>query len=261
MPELPDVETYRRYLDATSLHQRIAQVQVESPSILFETSPQGLGHALKHKSFQSTQRRGKYLFIAVDSDKWLVMHFGMSGELRYFKNEAETPDFTRCLITFENGFHLAYIAPRKLGRIALTDSPQTWINDNSLGPDAYGLSEKEFIELATKVRGTIKSWLMDQSHIAGIGNIYSDEILFQAGIHPKRSVNNLDKADWNKLYKAMRHVLETAIGVGADPEELPTGFLLPHRKKGGHCPKCGSTVVSVKVGGRTAWYCPHCQGS
>lgn len=261
MPELPDVEVYRRYLDVTSLHQRIGQVHVMSPSILFETSPQGLGHALTHHSFQSTGRHGKYLFIETDSEKWLVMHFGMTGDLRYFKNQHKIPDYTRLLIDFENGFHLAYLSPRKLGRITLTDSPQSWVRENGLGVDAFDLSEEEFVRRAAQRRGSVKTWLMDQSSIAGIGNIYSDEILFQAGIHPQRSVSSLDTADLNTLYKAMGHVLNAAINAGADPGKMPSAFLLPHRKQGERCPRCDTPVVSIKTAGRTAWYCPRCQGT
>ena len=259
MPELPDVEVYRRYLNSTSLNQRIEHIHVESPSILYETTPQGLGYALKHKSFRSTKRHGKYLFVATGNEKWLIMHFGMTGDVKYFKHETETPDYTQFLITFENGFHLAYVAPRKLGRIALTDSPQTWIKEHELGPDAFDLTEEEFVKQAAKRRGGVKSWLMDQTSIAGIGNIYSDEILFQAGIHPRRSVSSLDKTAWNTLYKAMRDVLEAAISAGASTDKIPSTFLLPHRKQGGRCPRCDTPVEAVKAAGRTAWYCPRCQ--
>ncbi len=261
MPELPDVEVYRRYINATSLHQPIERIHVQSPSILVETTPQGLGYALKDKSFHSTQRHGKYLFIDVGNGKWLLIHFGMTGDLKYFKHEDDTPAYTNLLIAFENGFHLAYIAPRKLGRIALIDSPQTWINENGLGQDALDLTEAEFIERAAPRRGGIKSWLMDQSSIAGIGNIYSDEILFQAGIHPTVSVRSLNKAALVRLYKTMLDVLKTAISAEADPDKMPSGFLLPNRKEGGHCPKCDTPLKAAKVVSRTAWYCPHCQGS
>ncbi|MGD8999916.1 MAG: DNA-formamidopyrimidine glycosylase family protein [Granulosicoccaceae bacterium] len=259
MPELPDVEVYKQYFDATALHRRIEHVHVESPALLANTTPQGLGRALKHKTLQATRRHGKYLFIALNGSGWLVLHFGMTGKLKYFQHRGDTPAYTRLLIGFENGYHLAYIAPRKLGRIALVDSPHSLLRDRHLGPDALELGTKEFIELAAKRRGMVKPWLINQTIIAGIGNIYSDEILFQAGIHPRRAVSDLDSEALKRLYKAMRTVLKTAINARAKPDQMPSTFLLPCRKKGGSCPKCRTLLATVKAAGRTAWFCPRCQ--
>jgi formamidopyrimidine-DNA glycosylase len=259
MPELPDVEVFRRYVNATALHQRIEHVHVESTSILRDTSPQGLGRALNHKSFQSTSRHGKYLFIKVETDQWLVMHFGMSGHVKYFQGKQDIPDYTQILISFVNDHHLAYIAPRKLGFIGLTDKPDTIITAEQLGTDALGLTEKQFMEMAAARRGGAKAWLMDQQTIAGIGNIYSDEILFQAGIHPRMPVSDLDKKALQKLRQAINKVLHTAIDAKVDPQKMPSNFLLPHREEGGHCPNCDGPLETVKTGGRTAWYCPQCQ--
>lgn len=260
MPELPDVEVYRRYLSATSLHQRIDRVHLESPELLVGTSPQGLGRALHGRSLEEAQRHGKYLFAEVSGGRWLVMHFGMSGELRYFKRgEEDEPDYTQCLLLFGNGFNLAYVAPRKLGMIGLVASPQWLVEEKELGPDAMALDMDAFREQAAGRRGGVKSWLMDQSSIAGIGNIYSDEILFQAQIHPKRPVNDLDEDALARLYRAMRSVLERAVTAGADPSAMPSDFLLPHREPDGRCPRCDTPLESIQAGGRTAWFCPRCQ--
>ncbi|WP_308367995.1 MULTISPECIES: DNA-formamidopyrimidine glycosylase family protein [unclassified Microbulbifer] len=258
MPELPDVENFRRYFNATSLHQRISRVHVEEPALLFETSPQGLGRALKRRDFQSTRRHGKYLF-ADTGERWLVLHFGMSGSLHYSKKDAGRPKYTRLSIEFENDHQLAYTAPRKLGRIALADSPEEWIEARELGEDALDISEEQFLQKLSKRRGQVKSWLMDQHSLAGIGNIYSDEILFQTGLHPKHSLQDLDEEDRKQLYRTISSVLKTAIEKKAEPERMPDKFLLPHRKQGGHCPACGATLKSLSAAGRTAWYCPRCQ--
>lgn len=259
MPELPDVELYRQCLDATALHQRIARIHVGSPRILAETTPQGLGRILKGAMFEATARHGKYLFAALDRSGWLLLHFGMTGRLEHLEQQQNAPDYTQCLVTFTNGFGLAYVARRKLGRIGVVASPQSFCRDHDIGPDALELRAERFIELASNRRGNVKAWLMDQGAIAGIGNVYSDEILFQAGIHPRRTLSHMDNEQLKRLHEALRLTLNAAIEANADPAQMPASFLLPHREDGGHCPRCRTAVASVQVAGRTAWYCPRCQ--
>jgi formamidopyrimidine-DNA glycosylase len=257
MPELPEVETYHRYFNATSLHQKIAQIHVQEAALLVDTSPQGLGRALKNHTFDSTCRHGKYLFTELDSGNWLVLHFGMSGELDY--GRSPVPEYTQLAIEFSNGYRLAYVAPRKLGHIALVDRPEYWIDRKKLGPDALALSIGELLQLAASRRGAVKSWLMDQHAIAGIGNLYSDEILFQCRIYPGRAVGDLSEAELKEIHRKLHDVLETSIAVQADPDRLPKEFLLPRRHEGEQCPRCGSELQNTKIASRTSWFCPHCQ--
>lgn len=259
MPELPDVETYRRYLAATALHQTIKHVHVDAPSLLADTTPQGLGRALAHHRFEGTYRHGKYLFAGLDSQRWLVLHFGMTGRLEYFKHGRDRPRYTQFLISFTNGFHLAYVAPRKLGRLALTDEPQVFIEKHRLGPDALALDMHALAALATRRRGCIKSWLLDQKAIAGIGNIYGDEILFQARLDPRRRLPDLTKLEIERLFRKMHDVLERAVAARADPARMPRSWLIWNREKGGHCPRCQARLCRIRIAGRTAWYCPRCQ--
>lgn len=260
MPELPDVESYRRYLDAKALHHKIARVEVESPTVLEETSPQGLGRILKGKRFESTRRHGKYLFAQLSRNEWLGMHFGMTGKLQYVKDKEAVPAYTRCLFKFDNGFDLAYIAPRKLGRIVPVHSVDEFIESHKLGPDALDLDVNGFLELARKRGGEVKSWLMNQSVMAGLGNVYSDEVLFQARVHPHCQVKSLDDKTLRELHRATIKVLKAAIKSEADPSRMPKSFLLPHRRDGEHCPRCGGELEKIKAAGRTAWLCPRCQG-
>jgi len=259
MPELPDVETFRRYVGATALHQRVSKTRVTGRSLLKGTTPAGLGRALHGRTFEKTDRHGKYLFIALDSGGWLVLHFGMTGELHYYRHDGKEPDYTQFLVSFGNDYELAYSAPRKLGRISLADSPPAFVAAQGLGPDALTLDEKTFMALLAGSRGSLKPWLMDQKKIAGIGNVYSDEILFQARLHPGTAAARLDRAAQRRLFRAMHTVLEKAIKAGAQPERMPRSFLLPRREKGGRCPKCGTGLATTRAGGRTAWYCPRCQ--
>ncbi|SDK30675.1 Fpg/Nei family DNA glycosylase [Microbulbifer yueqingensis] len=259
MPELPDVERFRRYLEATALHQRIVHLHVPGPELLVDTSPQGLGRTLGGAEFSSATRHGKYLFALTDTGKCLVLHFGMTGELAYSGRERPLPDYTQLEIDFEGDNRLAYIAPRKLGRIAVVNSPDEWISSRELGPDALEISEEAFLEQSSRSRSKVKSWLMDQHRLAGIGNYYSDEILFQSHLHPCASMGDLRESERRVLYQNMRRVLQLAIDRDADPAALPRSFLLPHRIKGERCPRCGGTLQQLEVGGRTAYFCPACQ--
>lgn len=261
MPELPDVEVFRQYLNATALHQRIDHVHTESPSLLQGSTPQSLGRSLNGARFEATRRHGKFLFIDLTDKGWLVLHFGMTGKLKYYRDQQAPPDYTQLLITFHNRYHLAYIAPRKLGRITLTDSVENFIHDQELGPDALDLTTEDLLERAEGRRGSMKSWLMNQSILAGVGNIYSDEILFQAGVHPRQPVKAMSREALQDLHAALRRVLKSAIKAGAEPDRMPADFLLPHRKEGGHCPKCEAELKQLKISGRSAWYCPACQAS
>jgi formamidopyrimidine-DNA glycosylase len=259
LPELPDVETYRRYLAAHALHQGIAHVKVSSPRQLAGTSPQGLRRALVRRRFESTRRHGKHLFARIGKGRWLMLHFGMTGSLSYDRKGRGVPPYTRLRIDFGRDRQLAFLDPRKLGRIALTDSPRRFIEARHLGPDALALDRAALAKLAAGTRGAIKSWLMDQHAIAGIGNIYADEILVQARIHPRRSPNALERRALGRLFTSLGQVLRQAIAAGADPARMPKSFLLSRRKRGARCPRCGGAVERMAIGGRSTYYCPSCQ--
>jgi len=259
MPELPDVEAFKRYMDATSLHKTIEGVEVKSSLILGNASARELQARLTGHKFQSTRRYGKYLFVRVDDGFWFILHFGMSGRLKYFKNIDKDPPHDRLLISFANGFHLAYDCQRKLGKVGITEEVESFIREKDLGPDVLELDFTTLKEILEGRRGTVKYTLMNQHIIAGIGNIYSDEILFQAGVHPTTKINKLKKKMLKKLFEEMKKVLQTAIDCQTDPEKLPEYYLLQHRSKGGRCPRCHSDLERIKVSGRTAYYCPKHQ--
>lgn len=260
MPELPDVETLKRYVDSTSLHHRIKKVDVDAPRML-RVAPRSLRAALEGREFSETARHGKYLLIRVKGGPWLFLHFGMTGTLEYSKDASERPEHRRLLVHFANGYRLAGIWQRRLGRIGLADDPGAFAVAHELGPDALDpkISLKHLKRMLRERRGTIKAALMDQSFLAGIGNIYSDEILFQSGIRPDVKASDLSDARMSALYRAMRHVLRIAIARQADLDRLPESWLLPHRYKAGKCPRCGSALELKHSSGRTAYFCPRCQ--
>lgn len=259
MPELPDVEVFKRDLDANALHQPVASVHVGSRAgrLLHGITPAMLDQKLRGRALVSTRRHGKYLFARADAAGWLVLHFGMTGQLEYANSVERLPGDAELLLQFENGAGLAYLAPRKLGRIDWADDPDDYAAARSLGPDALAVDYAGFRQRARGRRGGVKAWLMDQGVLAGIGNAYSDEILFEAGSHPLRSVAELDDA-LKGLHKTMRRVLRQAIDADADRQAMPDAFLLPQRRAGGRCPRSDEPVKTIKTGGRTAYYCPHC---
>ena len=261
MPELPDVETFRRYLDQHGLNRPIERTAVEAEEMLEAVTAQGLGQRLKGRRLTHTRRHGKYLFAARDGPGgWLVLHFGMSGYLQALAADESPPKHTRMHLRFEDGGGLAYVAQRKLGTIGWADDPDRFARSHELGPDALAVAREAFTAAARAHRGGIKCWLMDQSALAGVGNIYSDEVLFQAGVHPKRKGTDLDATEADRLYDALHAVMEAAIAAKADPGALPQGYILPRRGEEAPCPRCGGNIEPIKACGRTAWYCPRCQG-
>lgn len=261
MPELPDLAVFGRYIERTALPEPIIRTSVTDERILEDISIQALSSRLKDRRLTSTHRHGKCLFIEADRAGWLVMHFGMTGKLAYYKN-GDQPEHTRLLLTFENGYHLAYQSQRMLGRVTFTKDLDGFVSDHDLGPDALcdELDVERFRELLGTRRGAVKTTLMNQSVLAGIGNVYADEILFQAGIHPKAHVDELDDHLIDDLYHLMRQVLHTAAESGADIDRLPDDYLLKHRENGS-CPRCNGPITKQTVGGRSSYFCARCQPS
>jgi len=257
MPELPDVEVFRRYLDSTALHQKISSVEIRKERLLEDVSPDDFKKSVEGNEFSSSHRHGKHLFARLNSGSSVVLHFGMTGELKYYKDPADEPDHARVVFHFDNGYHLGYDNMRMLGKVALTDEIDEYVENEGLGPDAGRLSFEEFKDLLDGKRGMIKSAFMDQSLLAGMGNIFSDETLFQAGIHPKRQVGNLSEKDVETLYEKMMEVIEKA--VVCQVSDFPDYFLINYRDEDAECPRCDGEIEKIKVSSRSTYFCPKCQ--
>lgn len=209
------------------------------------------------RSFESTTRHGKYLFAHLGDGRWLVFHFGMTGRFAAYRDRRTPPEYTLVLFHFEDGWNLAYVAPRKLGRVDLIGDPQEFVSGRGLGPDPLddSFGREEFLEVLSSRRGMIKTALMDQKVLAGIGNVYADEILFQAGIHPETPVKALGQDDLEDLFRVLRRVLETAVRKGAEPDRLPSAWLTRDRREGRSCTRCRGTIRKTTVGGRSTYLC------
>ena len=260
MPELPDVEVYKRYLDRTALHKKVDSARIFDDKVVKDVTARTLQRRVKNRTFASSRRRGKHLFVGLGADEgWLGMHFGMTGYLHYYKEEPDTPEYTRVRFRLANGYHLAYVCRRNLGALRIINNLEAFIAEKELGPDARETDAEGFIERLGGRRGSIKTALMNQSAVAGIGNVYSDEILFQARIHPEQAIPNLHPSVLHDLFDALQRVLDDAIAASANPDEMPRDFLLPRRSDGSDCPRCGGAVKKITVGGRPTYYCPACQ--
>ena len=183
----------------------------------------------------------------------------MTGFLRYFTDTKQEPPHVRLLIRFTNGGYLAFDCQRLFGEVTFVEDDAALINERKLGPDALNLGWGQFKDSLAGKKGVIKAVLMDQGVIAGLGNLYSDEILFQARIHPLAKIETLKEASLRAIHKAMGSVLHTAIAARADPDRVPKSWLLRHRGKNAACPRCGKPVERIMLNRRSAYLCPHCQ--
>ena len=259
MPELPDVEIYRHRLDAHALHKRIERVDVKASGLLQGTSAAELRRLLTGHNLASTRRHGKHLFVEIGGERrWLRLHFGMTGELRYYEG-GDPPDHVRLRLDFDDDRHLIYRNVRKLGRIGVADSPEEYARAAGLGPDALDVSPAVLRALLEGRSGTVKGLLMNQGLIAGLGNVYVDEILYQAGVHPETPARAIDGRTAKSLHRIMGRVIATAIAREADPSRVPRQWLLPHRRAGADCPRCPGTIRSKRIAGRTSYYCDEHQ--
>lgn len=256
MPELPEIYLLGKYIDSTSLKKKIVELDFLQTSLL--QSPKKDFERLKGKSFSKTHQLGKYLFLQAEEDLWLGFHFGMTGKLEYYQNQ-EPPKYSHLVIIFEDGSRLAYVCRRKLGKIYLTTGVEDFQKEKSLGKHALKVSVKEFKQILADKKGMIKAVLTDQHEIAGIGNVYADEILYQSGIHPKTNTDKLTEKEVRQVYSNVGMVLSTAIEKEGERSEFPSSFLAPHRKEGGKCPSCKGKVEKTTVGGRSTYFCPSCQ--
>jgi formamidopyrimidine-DNA glycosylase len=259
MPELPDVETFRRTLDGVAVGRRVESVSVMDDRILDDVSVSTLRRRLRAHRLERSRRHGKYLFAELDDGRALVMHFGMTGLLARYDDPEQRQEHDRVLLGLDDGAYLAFRCQRLFGRVGVTDDAAAFIRDRNLGPDALDVDRDEFLRLLDERRGTVKGALMDQSLVAGIGNVYSDEILFQARIHPRTSIKELEEKERAHLYEVMREVLETAIEVHADPDRMPKNWLTPRRHMDADCPRCGGTLRRLEISGRHSYACRRCQ--
>jgi formamidopyrimidine-DNA glycosylase len=260
VPELPDVEGFRRYFVRHAMRQRIEAVDVPAPDILRNTTPQALGRGLHGHRFTRTERLGKWFLAYTDDSAVLLIHFGMTGGLEWSTEKGSDHPHDRVILRLEKG-KLHYRNMRKLGGVWLArGAEETAAITGRLGPDALGLDRECFEEILSGRRGRVKPTLMNQRLLAGIGNELADEILWQARVHPARPVSELEKRERSAIYRAMGKVLEESIRHGRIPRH-PSWLSAARGTTDTPCPRCGTTFERSRIGGRTSYWCPRCQAA
>ena len=213
MPELPDVEIFRRRLDHAATGRRITDVKVKDARLLDGISARELERRLVGRRIRGTARHGKHLIAGLDDRSALILHFGMTGTIETSAESTAAPKYEVLHIGLGKDRWASVTSQRKLGHIWLTGDVATFLKDHSQGPDALAktLGADAFADALVAQRSVLKAALTDQARIAGIGNIYADEILFQAGLHPLTQVGDLDRNQLGSLYQTMALVLRQAI--------------------------------------------------
>ena len=191
MPELPENEAQRLTLERECLNRTIEAVELGDDVTYIELPGDNERARLVGRQFTETRRHGKNIFVGSKTGPWMTVHLGMTGKLVPFDAPDDPPDHTKLLIRFEGDRRLAFRCPRKLGHVRVIDDPASYIEDEGLGPDALEVSREQFVQIFGSTRSAIKSALMKQDKMAGIGNLWSDETLFQTGIHPEARANAL----------------------------------------------------------------------
>jgi len=274
MPELPEVETTARALRPALAGRTIAAVRgVDYAPLVAPLSPQAFASALAGRRISAVGRRGKYLLLSLDDGSVLAIHLRMSGRL--FVAPAGTPPdrHTRAILDLDDGHSLRFRDPRKFGRMRLLSAPEHAHLDRSLGPEpldpatAAGWMER----LRRHRRTRLKPLLMDQRFLAGLGNIYADEALHRAGLHPLRPAGSLYRQEAGRLQQAIVEVLADAIA--AEGTTLSDGIYLFGEGEAGRfaerlrvygraglpCAVCGHPIGRERIGGRSSHFCPRCQ--
>jgi formamidopyrimidine-DNA glycosylase len=267
LPELPEVETIKNELSPHVIGRRFTDVTICDAKPVKRPSVDEFRRGLIGQSINDLERRGKYLIFRISSGAALVIHLKMTGAL--LLNPEQTDRYARVIFRLDDGSQLVFTDRRRLGALWLLENEQAVIG--KLGPEPLDpeFTAQTLAERLHKRQAPIKAVLLDQGFMAGIGNMYADEALFAAKIHPLRKANSLSTQEIRKLHKAIVDVLQAAIdskGASVDTYKRPDGrlgtahdnFRVAHRG-GKPCPVCGTPIQRLAVRNRGSYFCPKCQ--
>ena len=273
MPELPEVETIAADLRPHLVGRTIERCELAFPTIVRHPEPEQFVDAVTGMRIESVGRRGKYILIQLQSSVLLVVHLGMTGQLRIVDPVTPLEKHTHAVFLLDDGKQLRYRDPRRFGRLLVGTELQLVESKKlpRLGPEPIdpAFEADELYRRLRKRRAPLKAVLLDQGAIAGVGNIYADESLHRARLRPTRIANRVSKKSARRLHEALRDSLMVAIAnrgssvdtyrdawgeMGGQQEEL-----LVYGRGGEPCLTCGRTLSSVRIAGRTTVFCRHCQ--
>jgi len=267
MPELPEVETIRRGLEERILGKKVNRVEINTAKMFKEPSPKRFKEEVEGKIFKQVIRRGKYLILELSSGKKIVVHLRMTGQLIYGEKDMKS----RVSLLLSDGKYLNLNDRRHLGEIRLVENWEKVPGIAKIGrePLEENFTLKVFGEMLAKKKAKIKPLLMDQEFLAGLGNIYAQEALFKAGIHPERQAYRLKRDEVKSLFSEIRKVLREAISYRGsslssyvDVEGRRGSFysrLRVYGRGGEPCVKCGTPLKFIKLAGRGTSFCLNCQ--
>ncbi|HEX9916384.1 MAG TPA: bifunctional DNA-formamidopyrimidine glycosylase/DNA-(apurinic or apyrimidinic site) lyase [candidate division Zixibacteria bacterium] len=268
MPELPEVETIVRGLRKTILGKRIKEVKFLCPGIVKQSSVSFICQTVGQK-VKDIKRRGKNIVICLSQDNAILVHLGMSGHLLYLCPDRKVDKHDHIIFRFLGDVkELRYNDPRKFGKMRFVDL-KTCPDLDKLGPEPMEISEKEFVDLMRKRKGRVKSVLLNQKVLAGIGNIYADEVLFEAGINPLKKIDQINTVKLRGLRKSIGKILAKAMRTGGSSIRTYTDlsrkmgrFQLSHKvygREGKPCKRCGVKIKRIVINQRSSYFCPRCQ--
>jgi formamidopyrimidine-DNA glycosylase len=275
VPELPEVETIRRQLKPVTEGKTIARVAVADPRWCEPHATREFAARLRARTIERFDRRGKFLLLRLGDSSTLALHLRMTGNLLYLSAGEEVPAaHLRGTLHLDDGVRLAFVDPRRFGtaRVYGDDELAAYL-EGRIGVEPFGEEfTPGFLHAATRRRRTpIKALLLDQRHVAGIGNIYADEALYRAKLSPRMRADRLTRVQASALHAAIRDALTAGIDAkGASIDDFRDAYgvqgsfqdaFLVHRREGLPCPGCETPVRKVRVGGRGTYYCPACQRS
>jgi formamidopyrimidine-DNA glycosylase len=270
VPELPEVETYARDLAGVLPGRIFRGARTDWPSQLPRNTPGELDRRVRGQAVREVRRRGKYLVFDLTDDVLLV-HLKMSGRLQIVPASEPANPHAHVVLDLDRGEELRFHDPRKFGRVYLLADPAPVLGDLGPEPLAPDFDLPAFRARLGSRRGRLKPLLLDQRFVAGLGNIYADEALWAAGLHPLRTADTLSADEQAALHEAIRDTLRRAItargtslsaggyrDLTGNPGEMQ-GTLQVFRRAGEPCPRCGTQIARIVVGGRSTHLCPTCQ--
>jgi formamidopyrimidine-DNA glycosylase len=270
VPELPEVETVARGLAAAVVGKTIAEVDVSLPRVVLAPAGETFASALRGERVERVWRRAKYVVLDLASGRRLVIHLRMTGRLIVQpEGSTEKLPHTHVLLTFDDGTRVCFADVRTFGRMRILGVGEPWDADGGLEPLSEGFTSEAFLSMLSGRRTAIKTFLLDQARIAGVGNIYACEALWEAGIRPSRPAHRISKPALCRLHGAIRSILQRAVearGTSVDDyvdvEGLRGEFqhqLAVYGRLGEPCARCGKPIVRTVIGQRGTWWCRGCQ--